>query len=778
MKCRVIILVLGFLLTLLPVTGAAAAETMQLSRLVFNGQQNVDPDTLYRYVPLQAGERYTGAQLAEGCQLAIRQLYATKLFSDIKVDWDSPDEQTVIVTFLVAENPIVRKLTIDGIAEMDSDKVLRAILIHEGQPLEPYAVKVTETNLRALYNEDGFFNIKVEITTELDPATNTVAVRVAIEESSKIKVADITIEYTEPLGLWGGLVDRWQRSWSLETTAGKGYNAETLDKDIAAIMRDLRGEGYWGAKVEPILDFNEAHTRVTIVLRITRGQLFYLQEIQVAGNTVIPTADLLADVSFKPEMIFKEKYIYETLLQLRAKYEAQGYANVLVQPQYTPAPDNRFVLKLDITEGEVFYIGEIRILGVIKTLDKLIRRELKFHTGDRYDGTRVKMSERNLNNLGFFENIRIEFKPGRAPNVKDVYVTMTEAKTGMLSIGMAYSKLDHIMGLLEIKKRNFAFDDLWSFTGRGQELNARVEYGGRRQNFNISWSDPWINDNLDDTHTPSPLVPVFLGLSGFNMVHEWDGYDEGHLGGGIKLGRPIYDDYTYGFISYKWDRIDIDDIDPWSAPTNIIAAGAQHDRASSMSFDVVRETLDNRWEPHTGYRLALSNTATGGWLGGTIDYNRPSVDFSYMIPTTEKTAFAFHTMWSMIDNPFSAQEVPSYELFYLGGGESVRGYPDRSLALYPGYNGGHTAMYFNLEWRYPIVQNMLSGLFFLDGGNVFGPPGEVVFGDFKYGIGLGFRLKLMGMPLRIDYGYRLQESQPGASDGHQGELHFSFGSMF
>ncbi len=774
--CRGVIL--GLLLTALMAGSAAAADSIRIGKLLFSGLRNVNADTLYNCVPLQTEERYTLQQLEMGCNQAIHNLYATKLFSDIKVDWDSTDEQSMIITFLMAENPTVGSVEITGIEEMDSDKVLQAILIHENQPLEPYALKVMETNLKALYNEEGFFNIKVDITSVLDEATNTVAVTVAIDEDRKIKVADITVEYTEPQGFWNGLMDRWQRSWELETVAGKGYNEETLNKDIAAIMRDLRGEGYWGAKVEPILNFNQAHTKVTIVLRITRGNLFHLQEIQLAGNQVIATPDLLDGVSFKPEMVFKEKFIYETILQLRAKYEAQGYANVLIQPQYTPLADNRFILKLDIVEGEVFYIGDIRILGVIKTMEKLIRRELKFRSGDRYDGNQVKMSERNLNNLGFFENIRLEFKPGRAPNVKDVYVTMTEAKTGMMSVGMAYSKLDHLMGLLEIKKSNFAWDDFWSFTGRGQNLNLRIEYGGSRQNFNITWADPWINDDLDDTLTPSPLVPIYLGLSAFNLDHELDGYDEGHMGGGLKLGRPIFDDYTYGFMGYTWDRIDIDNIDATAAPSSIVSSGESHDRASSMNFDIVRETLNNRWDPHTGYRLSLSNTMTGGWLGGTIEYNRPSVDFTYMIPTSANTAFSFHTNWMMIDNPFSTDEVPSYELFYLGGGDSVRGYPERSLALYPGENGGHTSMYFNLEWRYPIVKGTLSGLLFCDGGNVFGPPGKVVFGDFKYGIGLGFRLKLMGMPLRLDYGYRLADSEPGAGDAHQGEIHFGFGAMF
>lgn len=757
---------------------ATAAEPMRLERLEFTGLRNVAADTLYAHVPLQAGERYTLTQLEENCRAGIRRLYATKLFSDIKVDWDSLDEQSVRVTYLLTENPVVRKVTITGIEEMDSDKVLRAILVREGAPLEPYALKMTETGLKRIYADEGFFNVTVAVTTQVDAADNSVAVTIAIEEDRKIKVADISIEYTEPLGLWEGIADRWQRSWELETVAGKGYNAATLDKDIATIQAALRGEGYWGAKVEPILRYNSAQTRVSITLRITRGELFHLQEIQVTGNTVIPTAELVEGVTFKPDMVFKEKFVYETIMQLRAKYEQRGYANVLIEPQYTPAPDHRFILKFAVTEGEIFYIGEIHVLGVIKTLDKLIRRELKFRTGDRYDGSAVSASRRSLVNLGFFENIRIEFKPGRTANVKDVYVTMTEAKTGQLSIGAAYSRLDSLMGLLEIKKRNFSPTDFWSFTGRGQDFSMRAEYGSKRQNFNISWADPWINDDLDDTHAPSPLVPIYLGLNGFNLTHEWDGYDEGHLGGGIKLGRPIYDNFTYGYLGYKWDRIDIDNLDYWSAPSSIWTAGERHDRASSVSIDIVRETLDNRWEPHTGYRVAVGNTMTGGALGGTIDYNRPSFDYTQMIPTSERTAFAFHLAWTMIDNPFSSQEVPSYELLYLGGADSVRGYPERSLAVYPGDNGGHTATYFNLEWRYPLVDNLLSGLLFFDGGNVFGAPGKVVFGDFKYGVGLGFRLKIMGMPMRLDYGYRLAASSPYAGDGHEGEIHFSFGSMF
>ena len=134
----------------------------------------------------------------------------------------------------------------------------------------------------------------------------------------------------------------------------------------------------------------------------------------------------------------------------------------------------------------------------------------------------------------------------------------------------------------------------------------------------------------------------------------------------------------------------------------------------------------------------------------------------------------------------SSDVIPS-ERFFAGGGNTVRGYAQDSLGprnFFDDSAGGNTLLVFNQEARFPIYR-WVSGVGFIDAGNVFASVGDVSLSGIAVGAGFGLRLDSPVGLLRFDYGFALTRDhvspdQPsgGVDTIPLGQFFFSIGQAF
>jgi outer membrane protein insertion porin family len=133
-----------------------------------------------------------------------------------------------------------------------------------------------------------------------------------------------------------------------------------------------------------------------------------------------------------------------------------------------------------------------------------------------------------------------------------------------------------------------------------------------------------------------------------------------------------------------------------------------------------------------------------------------------------------------IAQPFAGSRVPVSELFFSGGGSTLRGFPlngagpQRQIAVCSDPNdpatcskieapsGGRELFIANSEVRIPLpIRKGLGVVAFYDGGNVFQHVGFGGFAsDYSNTVGVGLRYKTPVGPVRIDLGHNLN-SPPG-----------------
>ena len=191
--------------------------------------------------------------------------------------------------------------------------------------------------------------------------------------------------------------------------------------------------------------------------------------------------------------------------------------------------------------------------------------------------------------------------------------------------------------------------------------------------------------------------------------------------------------------------------------------------------------------------MSQSFSIIGGPLGGDDKYLKYLTDYSKYFPMFWGFVLVFHGNLALIDRSFDAEPVriSTDDYLYVGGVESIRGYE-----YYEDWwlDGGLSRLYANIEWRYPIAEQLLWGVFFLDGGNLWEKTHSINLNmkEYYFSVGWGFRVQIPMIPIRIYFSKRFSHNPPppygNGRDGwkfHEGseglggwEFDFSVGGLF
>src|SRR5206468_286186 len=141
--------------------------------------------------------------------------------------------------------------------------------------------------------------------------------------------------------------------------------------------------------------------------------------------------------------------------------------------------------------------------------------------------------------------------------------------------------------------------------------------------------------------------------------------------------------------------------------------------------------------------LPATSEFTGGFLGGNVNYVRPTLDYRYFKPMNKgRNILAVRFLGSHVQG-FGGVSVPYYQRFFMGGDFDIRGFDFRAISpiafvvrnvatidpetgntvMRPFddivYVGGDTQGVLNLEYRIPLVGNIVTMAPYFDAGNAW-----------------------------------------------------------
>jgi outer membrane protein insertion porin family len=717
-----------------------------------DGNKLIDSGAILRQIQTKAGDVYSPAKL----RADLKAIYKMGYFDDVQIDINETDRGKE-VTFRVIEKPAVSSVTFTGLDELDEEDLAEVVTIKQNAILNPARVNVSAEAIKILYKSKGYYN--TEVTPNITyPTPDTAAVRFVVEEGKKIYIKEISFEGNTTFDSddLEDVIETSEKGWLSWLTEAGLLDRNKLNQDSAKIVAFYHNSGFLEARVgEPAITQDGEWLYVKFI--IEEGPRFKVGTVEIDGDLIAGKDVLLDMLSIRDMEYLSRQALREDMMRITDFYSEQGYAFAEVRPKLNKSESgSRIDLRLNITRGDLVYINRIALRGNSRTRDNVIRRELQIAEGGVFDAKGLRTSNQKLQRLDFFEEVNILPEPALDPSKMNVTIDVKEKSTGQFSIGAGYSSVDKLVLMGEISENNFL--------GMGHRLSLSANIGGVSSRFNLSWTNPRLNDSN-----------VSVGADLFNWSREYDDYTKDSKGGALRFGHPIWGRWRM-YESYSYTDTQLSDID--DDASFIIKESTKVPITSAVKLAFIRDTRDKLYGASRGSRNSASVKYAGGPLGGDSQFTKAEATTSWYFPVAYGTVFhALGSVGQAWEN--ETGKLPVYERFYLGGLSSIRGHEYGKVSPIDPVTGdriGGTQMWFiNTEFVFPLLKEQgVSGALFYDAGNSLDEDREWTFDEVAQGVGVELRwISPMG-PLRIVWGY----NPDPLPDEPQSVFDFSIGGQF
>ena len=768
MKIRAQIITVAIVIGLAVSAIAQSSTPPNIAEIEVVGALTVGTRQVMAWSHLEEGRPLTRDLVATG----IRNLFETKKFSDVFVYADEVDGG-IKLTINLREFPRIRSITFQGNDEVKQKDLIEVFPVHVGQFANPAVIRRDLKPLRDVYYEKGYYNVEMDTDSTVVDANNMEDLVVTIREGEKVKVESISFTGTDKLDP-DDLRDAMEQGTTGFLRSGT-FKKQQFEEDEERIITYCRNEGFLDARVEDMrLDFHENRERLDIVIDIFEGPQYTVGDIHWEGNTVFDDLAIADQIFLMKGWVFKEDEYLDTLTNLQQLYADAGYIYITVEPE-RDIVDQTVNVEFTFIEGIPARINDIQISGNTKTYDNVILREMRIFPGDKYSSRRIEASIRDIFQTGFFEDIQPDIRPVQSGDV-DMILKLKEKQTGQFMFGMAYSAETAASGFIQVAETNFL--------GRGQNVGVTWQFGTRRRYVDLSFTEPWFLG-----------TPTLVGVDLFDRYqYNYDDFYESRVRGfSVRLGRRIpgtrysrvglryelSDTKLSEFSDYYTETLDAMEASLGTSdlPFQRLDQIAWPQTKSSIRLSLSRNSTDSPFFPTSGSKTSYSFEYAGGALGGDIDFQEHVLSHSYYQKLPLGFALHLRGFMGLLHGIESADSVPDWERYRLGGNRRypLRGYKDLEVVPEgnPSFIGGRFFTIINTEVLYPLT-DAVQLLTFLDMGDVWNSFGEANLAYLRKGAGFGLRVEVPMMgTIGFDYGYGFDRV-----GGPSWEPHFTIGSFF
>lgn len=758
---------------------------LTVAKIIVQGNQRISSSEIMAAVPFKAGAEITEDDLAK----AAKAIMDLGLFQDVRPDYRHVSDGVEVI-FTVEENPVIKQITVKGNINYAAD------VRYFGIPTPFTDYLVTEKRVKEILKDHEIDSGRVLNTVKLRQALGLsesqggpcplptppegslckeyrdkgyflVSVAGGVEEGSTlvIQIVEWALEGFEIHGL-----ETVPESVALQAlsalTIGRPLKFETLQQGLQKLSSSV----YFDPVNQEDISFapGTAPGGVKLVLTLHERHLISqpvdIRKLELVGNTLYPTADLLVLIKLPDHPV--NNYELSALLQpIYQRYHDHGY--MLMKFAQQDLQDGRLTLR--ISEGVIGAIkimqdgtltdvitaegvqpvagapaesqgssasasgglwnnllgslglgsaptvqsgsaragGLLGLLGLTKTgrtQPQLILKELRLKPGEIVNQYRLGDSYRNLVALGYFKTVNFDFETPAAGQPGDVNLLVQIAeqdKLGNLNGSLTFNK-DGLTGKLEVALKNLG--------GSGQDLALSFDRGLLGKAV-VNWN---LDYNAHSFFEDFSLVK--LGLYNKNSQENTDTPATQHLltqlGGEVSLGYPMgsgvelvltlrHENFTKEFDE-KPVRVE-------QGVTDTASVEANHDTRNNPAF------------PTAGGFQSLQIEQAGGFTVGP-HFTKLQATLLQFLPTLPDQTIAARLYGAF------GFALPSQERFSLGGATTLRGFDAVSTS---------NMALFNLEYRISF-QDAVSLALFTDIGTA--APWELK--ELKKSFGAEIRLTL------------------------------------
>jgi outer membrane protein insertion porin family len=748
------------------------------------GKRRITGEDIVAYLTEKVGQSFSPEALSKD----VRELWNSGFFDDIEVDLEREGGK-VSLRFLVRERPNISAIEFEGNNEIDADDLKEAIEVKANSIISYPAIQRSIQKIRDKYAEQGYF--LAEATEQVIPQKNNeVKIKFKVVEHGRVSVRRVTfIGNTSVTSDELRAVMYTGNPGFFAFGSGGPFRQDAFERDMAVISALYYDRGYLQVSINtPRIMLTPDRNRMELSSTIDEGPRYKIRRLRVferdnEGKEVEPIGGrkkLRGLIRADSGDYFNRAELLEDLQAVRTLYRDEGYANVLADPETTPDPATQEVdVVVPIQRGPLVHFGRIEVQGNTKTRDKVIRRELEIVEGDKFSESKLERSRRRVTALGYFERVDLTTQ-NETEDTVGVMVEVAEKPTGTFQVGAGFSSIENFIATAQIQQANLF--------GNGQTLSFNGQLSGIRMLVNLRYYEHYLLDSS-----------VGFTTDLFDQLRVYNDFSQRTRGGALTFGYPLIDPELGVSLTYSLqeDTVSTETTSTFlqggsslSAFNRLPLANLFNDGVtSSLRPAVTYDTRDNRLFPTSGIYLYGSTELALSAFGSTNEFLRTRYTGRFYYPITTGLVLKLNTEAGLITSP-SADGVPIFARFFLGGIVDVRGFRFRSIGprvpltestdpnsppIFNGANiGGNLMFYDNLELEFSILDDVgIKGVVFTDAGNAwnlegvychagarplydvvdpcFSFPNDLL--DLRTSWGFGLRWFSPLGPLRFEYGF-------------------------
>jgi len=718
------------LLFLFLLLAEAALSSPLISQIQIQGNKHIKSGEIENAIHSKVGEPLSEKMIREDMQA----IYDMGYFYSVQV-LKEEGEGGLTLIFRIGENPRITQIELEGPEKEEEDKVRKLLTLRKGQVLNSKRIKKTRNKVLHYYQRRGFFSSKVQIS-QTSSKEGECRILIAIEKGERVKIAEVMISGNSHLSTEKILP-------ILKVKRGQYFDETKLTEGTKRVIDRYQRHGYYFAGFkEPRFEFFERRgKRVKIILEIQEGKRIFVSEVNVKGSEYLSSSEVLATLRPRKGEIFIPEFLEEGIKRVEAKYGKAGYLYLRIDRDLEfYKEEGQVAISLIIQEGPQVRVGKVSIEGNERSKERVFTHSLLVKEGEVFDVEKVRESWRRIYNLGFFEKVSIQPVSTSSRKIMDLLVEVEEGeRTGSFLIGAGYSQNSGWEGKVQINK-----DNLW---GEGKKISLEWEFAKNRNDYDMSFLDRWWKDK-----------DLSLRLSLYDKELKYSGtqnYKKGRTGGKVEWGWP-FQKYSRCFIGLRSEEIEISQVDEEPLPEDL-EEGKKMRRSLELTFERDTRVRDEAFNAYKGsYSHLFMETNGGALLKGDLNFTKYRAELREYLRRGD--------LWM---SPILAlrlrgklgERLPSYEKFWVGGQQTLRGYDLYEFS-------GDKVLLGTVEFRFPFGKSM-SGVIFVDGAEIWDEDPENP--EARIGWGFGARIMTPIGPLQLDWGTR---------ETGEGKFYFGIGEAF
>lgn len=740
---------------------ALAIEPFVIKDIRVEGIQRTEAGTVFSYLPVKVGDTMTDEKASQ----TVRALFATGFFRDVSLE----AEEGVLVV-VVQERPSIAQISFTGMREFEKDTVLKAmgqIGLAEGRIFDKGLLDRAEQELKRQYLSRARYAANVS-TTVTPLERNRVALDFTVDEGEAAKIRQINIignnTFTERELL--RQISLRTPGWLTWYSKADQYSRQKLAADLETLRSYYLDRGY--------LEFNIDSTQVSITpdkkdiyitIAVTEGPKYTVSGVNVAGEMLIPEAEVRKLITLKPGDVFSRARVAESTKAITDRLGNEGYAfaNVNAAPELDKEK-RQAAFTFFIDPGRRVYVRRINIAGNNRTRDEVIRREMRQFEGGWYSAQNIALSRTRVDRLGYFNEVNIETPAvqGTTDQV-DVNVSVTERPTGAVLLGAGFGSGEGVILSGSVSQQNIF--------GSGKHVSIGLNTSKINTTYSLSYTDPYYTVDGVSRGFDVYLRQIDAQNSGLGN------YRTQTAGATVRFGVPITETDTINYgLGYERTNIDTFADSPLIYIDYVRTFGDTND-AILLSAGWTRDSRDSLLYPTKGTLQKL--TAEVGVPGGSLNYYRGSYQYQRYFPISRDYTLMLNGEIGYGDGYSDTPTLPFFKNFFVGGVNSLRGFRVFTVGPKDVQNnprGGNRKLLGNAEFLFPFpgLQGDRSARMsvFLDSG--FAADNTYDFGELRASAGVGVLWVSPMGPLKISIAAPLKDKEGDRKQLFQ----FTFGGAF